>query len=56
MKIKLKVVDNDRVNDLIESNNQHEDRIDILSEKMNKLSAEFQKIKDEIHRKKSQEY
>ena len=56
MKIRLKTIDNPIVNELIESNNQQEKRLDILSSQYKKLSGELQKIKDDMYRKKSMDY
>ena len=55
MKIRLLSLD-PKVTELIESNNQHELRIDVLSKQVSKLTVEMQKLKDENQRRKSSEF
>jgi len=55
MKIRLMSLD-PKVSEIIESNNQQEDRIDIHSELIAKLTQRIQKLEDENQRKRSQEF
>ena len=55
MKIRLMHLD-PKVTELIESNNQQEKRIDILSGQVTKLYVELQRLKDENQRRKSSEF
>jgi len=55
MKIKLMHID-PKVCELIQSNNQQEKRMDVMSEQIARAFLEIQKLKDENQRRKSQEF
>jgi len=55
MKIRLSSLD-PKVAELIVSNNQHENRIDIHSELFVKFAQRIQKLEDENQRRRSQEF
>jgi len=56
MKIKLKVIEPEIVNDLIDSNNQYHVLFDVLSNKITKLESRIQSLENENKRKKSMEF
>jgi len=55
LKIKLSSLD-PKVAELIESNNQHETLLNVLSVKISKIEKELQILKEENQRKRSMEF